>query len=244
MSMNRTVKKSNAEGELEKPLENYPLSENNKCWIFQANPNRFDASHWWHDMKLAEQWQIGKNHRDKIRNMGINAMWVAIIGEDDVWAVEAKHHDRIINSTDISAHLLSEKFDNWSVFQHKNEISENDLAVIWVSGKDDIAGVYAIARVVSDPYVNPFPTEGNIAYWVRKKDREELPKSIWLKTSICYIRVVDPPWTPFVSRSTIMDDDRLQDLIILRFFEATNLGPISPKQWHRIMELVTLSPKS
>jgi len=49
------------------------LTHNSKqnFWIFQANPDRFDASHWWHDMGLSDQWQINKHYRGRIRKMGI-----------------------------------------------------------------------------------------------------------------------------------------------------------------------------
>jgi len=110
-----------------------------------------------------------------------------------------------------------------------------------VAGKGDTAGIYAIAEIMTDPYFAPLPAKGNIRYWVREKDRAKLQKMPWLIVSIRYIKLVDPPWAPLISRSSILDDEELVDLLILRFSEATNLGPVPIKQWQRIMELAELS---
>lgn len=210
-------------------------------WIFQSNPDRFDVSHWWHDMKLADQWRINKHYRDRIREMEIDAMWVSMVNEDDVWLIKAQYHEKMAQDSDLKALFLNEKLDYWSVFQHKNEISKGDMAAIWVAGKGGMAGIYAIAEVVTDPYLAPLPTEGNIRYWLKIKDRETLTKMPWLIVSIRYIKLADPPWAPLISRSSILDDAELIDLIILRFSEATNLGPIPSKQWQKIMTLAGLS---
>jgi hypothetical protein len=209
-------------------------------WIFQVNPDRFDASHWWYDMKLSDQWRINKSYRDKVRNMGIDAMWASMVNEDDIWSIKAQYRENIARYCDLQAIFLSEKFDYWSVFQHKNEIHKGDMAAVWVAGRGDMAGIYGIVEIVTDPYFAPLPTEGNIRYWVKKKDREELTKLPWLIVSIRYIKLVDPPWAPLISRSSLLDDEELMDLIVLRFSEATNLGPISNKQWQRMMELAGL----
>jgi len=213
-------------------------------WIFQANPDRFDASHWWHDMKLAGQWRINKRHRDRIKEMGIDAIWVSRANEDDLWSIRTEYREKIAHDEDLQAAFLAEKFDYWSVFQHENEIHKGDMAAIWVAGKGGMAGIYAIVELMTDPYFHPFPTEGNIRYWVKRQDREKLTKMPWLIVSIHYIKLVDPPWAPLISRSSIFDDEELVDLTILRFSQTTNLGPIPPNQWRRIMELAGLSFKT
>jgi len=213
-------------------------------WIFQANPDRFDASHWWHDMKLAGQWRINKRHRDRIKEMGIDAIWVSRANEDDLWSIRTEYREKIAHDEDLQAAFLAEKFDYWSVFQHENEIHKGDMAAIWVAGKGGMAGIYAIVELMTDPYFHPFPTEGNIRYWVKRQDREKLTKMPWLIVSIHYIKLVDPPWAPLISRSSIFDDEELVDLTILRFSQTTNLGPIPPNQWRRIMELAGLSLKT
>lgn len=218
----------------------FPHIGEQNFWIFQANPDRFDASHWWHDMKLSDQWRIDKRQRDRVRQMGINAMWVSMVNEDDIWSIKMQHHEKIAQDSDLQAIFLSEKFDYWSVFEHKNGIHKGDMTAIWVAGKGGTAGIYAIAEIMTDPYFAPLPAEGNIRYWVKEKDRAELQKMPWLIVSIRYIKLVDPPWAPLISRFSILDDEELVDLLILRFSQTTNLGPVPVKQWQRIMELAEL----
>jgi len=213
-------------------------------WIFQANPDRFDASHWWYYMKLADQWRINKRHRDRIKEMGIDAIWVSLVNEDDIWSIRTQHHEKIARDEDLQAVFLAEKFDYWSVFQRENEIQKGDMAAIWVAGKGGMAGIYAIVELITDPYFNPLPTEGNIRYWIKRQDREKLTRMPWLIVSFHYIKLVDPPWAPLISRSSIFDDEELVDLTILRFSQATNLGPLPHNQWRRIMELAGQSFKT
>ena len=212
-----------------------------KFWIFQANPERFNASHWWHALQTADQWRIKKRHRDKILKMGINAIWTSMIDEDDVWLIQPCHQEKIVAKKNLEAMLLAEKFDYWSIFEHKNKINKGDMAAIWVAGKSDFAGIYAIAEVVSDPYFPPLPRNGNINYWKREKDRKRFIENPWLIVSIRYIKLVNPPWAPLISRSSILEDDELTDLVILRSPQGTNFGPIPKKQWLRILELLGLS---
>jgi hypothetical protein len=211
-----------------------------KFWIFQANPDRFDARHWWHDIKLSDQWRINKRHRDRVREMGIDAMWVSMVDEDDVWSIKTQHHEKIMHDSGLQAVFLSERFDYWSVFEHEDEIHKGDMAAVWVAGSRYMAGIYAIVEITSDPYFHPLPREGNIRYWVKEKDRERLLNMPWLIVSIRYIRIVNPPWAPLISRSTTLDDEILVDLIINRFSQQTNLGPVPIEQWQRIMKLADI----
>lgn len=226
---------------LNKPLNIDKLKEK-KCWIFIANPERFDATHWWHALQSADQWRVKQHYRGKLLEMRINALWASMLEEDDVWLIQPCHHAKMVEESDLEAELLSDKFDYWTVSQHRNEIAKGDMAVIWVAGKSDyLSGIYAIAEVVSDPYFAPLPNHGNIHYWLNRKDREKLTKEPWLIVSIRYIRLVDPPWTPMISRYAILEDDELIDLTVLRFSQATNLGPITKPQWLRILKLARIN---
>lgn len=212
-----------------------------KFWIFQTNPKRFRIFDWWDDLKRMDQWLINKRHRDKIRKMGIKAIWVSMKEEDDIWSIKMQYREKIANDKNLQAFLLSEKYDSWSVRQHKDEIFEGDMAALWVVGKDyNIAGIYGIAQIVTNPYQAPLPREGNISYWVKKKDREQLPERPWLRVSIWYITFSKHPRKPLISYAFIRNDKDLQDLRG-KFFQKTNLGPIPLKQCRRIMELAGLT---
>jgi site-specific DNA-methyltransferase (adenine-specific) len=237
--------KQSSRSSFSRKTKNYLVSSKRESmqnfWIFQANPKRFKVVDWWRHIRDADQWQINKSYRDNVRDMGINAIWVAMIDGNDVWSIERQYRGQIAANDTLQATLLAEKFDSWSVFEHKNQIRKDDLAAIWVSGKSDEAGVYAIANIVSNPYQNPLPTEGYILYWAGQRDREILPKRPWLKVSMRYLTLPDPPWRPLLSRSSILEDEKLQDLIILRFSQATNFGPVPTQEWERIIELTQLS---
>ncbi|MCX5704031.1 MAG: EVE domain-containing protein [Candidatus Omnitrophica bacterium] len=88
------------------------FKKENKIWIFQANPNRYDI---------------------------FNAL----------------------------SELGSDK-KSWMVSQHKNEIREGDIVLIWMSGRE--SGIYAVAEIISNPSFMIAPPEEE-KYWVSEKDR-------------------------------------------------------------------------
>jgi hypothetical protein len=218
------------------------LDKDIKCWIFVANLERFDATNWWHALQTADQWRINKRHRSKILQMKIKALWASMLDEDDVWLIQPCYREKIVKETDLEAVFLTEKFDYWTVSQHRNEITKGDVVALWVARKSDyLSGIYAFAYVVSNPYFAPLPSHGNIQYWLKKKDREKLTKEPWLIVSIKYMKLADPPWTPIISRYRMLEDDKLIDLKVLRFSQATNLGPIPKTQWLRMIKLADFS---
>jgi hypothetical protein len=53
------------------------------------------------------------------------------------------------NAYEYDTALTGNLLEEWNVKQHKNDIHKDDKAVIWFTGKT--AGVYAIAKVTSNP---------------------------------------------------------------------------------------------
>jgi hypothetical protein len=51
--------------------------------------------------------------------------------------------------------------DNWTVSdQYQNQVCKGDMAAIWVAGGDDIAGIYRIAEVSTNPMMMTHNSSG------------------------------------------------------------------------------------
>lgn len=209
-------------------------------WIFQTNPKRFKIFDWLEYMKITDQWRISKNHRDEVMTIGVDPIWVATVDDDDIWAIRMQHHDKIVSENPQAA-LVPEKYDVWSIFQHINQIKKGDMAAIWIAGTNEVAGIYGMAQIITNTYEHPLPRAGNISYWIKEKDSEELPKIPWTIVSLRYEKLSVNFDNPLVSRASIKEDEDLKDMTILKFSQATNFGPIPMKQWQRIDELTRLA---
>jgi len=109
------------------------------------------------------------------------------------------------------------------------------MTAIWVAGKDDIAGIYRIAEILSNPEMILEPKEA-IPFWRREEDRNQFSKAPRLQVRIRYIKNLERP----ILRAFIRNDPILRDLTILRFAQASNF-PVTDRQWQRIIELAGLS---
>lgn len=128
------------------------------------------------------------------------------------------------------------EIDDWSINQYQDEIRKGDMAAIWVAGKDDIAGIYAIAEIITDPELM-FQDPKGVKFWVKEEDRKEYSKTARLQVKIRYVKkFFDNP----ILRPSIREDPTLSELKILRFAQKTNF-PVTDRQWQRTMELAGLT---
>jgi len=130
--------------------------------------------------------------------------WWFIIGDDDLWGILERYRSRV----------------------HKG-----DMAAIWVAGKDDVAGIYRIAEILTDPEMMLEPKEA-LPFWIKPEDRNKYSKVPELKVRIHYVKKLKHP----ILRPSIRSDPILRDLTILRFAQARNF-PVTDRQWQGIMEL-------
>ena len=115
----------------------------------------------------------------------------------------------------------------WQVNQHQREIKKNDMALIWMSGKE--GGIYAIAEVISDPQIiADFPAEEK--YWVNEKDRGKIQLKVIIKIEI---NLENNP----ILREELKNVEELKNLSILKFWEGTNF-PVSNEEWMVIQDLI------
>lgn len=221
------------EKKLEKPQRiNSLKTGGQRFWLFQANPKRYRIFDWWDAMKRRDYWRINNRYRDKITKMGIDPILVTKVGEYDVWSIDMRHHEGL-TSEDLHATLLSEKYDYWSIFQHKNEVHKGDMAAIWVAGRDDVAGIYAITEIVTNPFEDTLHKDRGLTYWAKEEDRELAPVTPRLLVSIRYVKML---FNSPILRASIRDDPILSGLKILRFAQATNF-PVTHEQWKKIRKL-------
>ena len=113
----------------------------------------------------------------------------------------------------------------WEINQHKTEIHPGDEVVVWKSGQD--AGIYALARVMSEPAI---ATDTLDPYW-SDKQRGDAPR-LRVKLHITQ-RFLDRP----LLRSNLLGDPRLEKLSILRFAQGTNF-PVTESEWDVLLQLV------
>lgn len=143
------------------------LKQDNKIWIFQANPNRYDIFNALLDSALNEQ--------------------------------------------------------GWMVNQHKDEVKQGDIALIWMSGKE--AGIYAVAEIISNPTFMIDPPEEE-KYWTNEQDKGK--SRLRVKIKIIKNLVNNP-----ILREEIRNIEGLRNLSILRFAQGTNF-PVTDSEWQII----------
>lgn len=112
--------------------------------------------------------------------------------------------------------LISSDPSGWPIKQHKNKIKAGDYALLWVSNKiADKRGIYAIARIISDPVPNKYKkNESNT--WAEPKDK-------WVDFE--YVEQINPPLlVPFLK------EIGLSNLSIIRQPNHTNF-PVTKSEW-------------
>jgi hypothetical protein len=127
---------------------------------------------------------------------------------------------------DVDGALRSLSQDDWLVRQHRREIHEGDRAYIWRSGDDP--GIVAVATVLSEPEErlgNPDSEPFN-----RAGDQFGAAEP---RVLISIDRVLDAP----ISRKTMLDDEVLRDLQIIRQRQGTNFA-VTPEQDERLRALL------
>lgn len=127
----------------------------------------------------------------------------------------------------LSDQRLSNKL-RWLVNQRKDDIKRGHIALIWMSGDDDEAGIYALARVESDPAKMPELPEGK-AYWLDEgRGREVLRVDLSILKSF-----VNKP----IVRRKLKTIPGLQNLSIFQNAQGTNFG-VRDEEWLLISDLI------
>lgn len=142
-----------------------------------------------------------------------------------VWIFQA-NPDRY----DILNALSDEKIGNsihWLVNQHKGEIRQGHIGLLWMSGKD--SGIYAVTQITSDPQLmEEYPEEKK--YWLG----DEKGAGRRLRVSMNVVkRLTNAP----LFRKTIKEFKGLEGLSILKNSQGTNF-PVSNKEWEKISEQI------
>lgn len=117
---------------------------------------------------------------------------------------------------------------HWLVNQHRKEIKEGHLGLIWMSGSD--AGIYAITRINNDPkLMKEYPPE--IKYWMNSS--EEKDEAIRVEMSILK-RMTNCP----ILKRNLIHIPGLEKLSIFRQFQGTNF-PVRNSEWQIISRLIS-----
>ncbi len=136
---------------------------------------------------------------------------------------------------DILNALSDEKLNkrHWYVGQHKKRIKKGHIALIWMSGKE--GGVYAIAKILSDP---------------KEIEESQLSKKYWLSTNKdtkrllrVNLQIIKTLINNPLFRQEIKTKESLKDLSILKFSQGTNF-PVTDDEWAVISGLITSREKN
>jgi predicted HNH restriction endonuclease len=63
---------------------------------------------------------------------------------------------------------------NWTINQFRNQIKKGDIALLWISGKKTVRGIYAIVDIISDPRYEKNNPEVWVDYRYRSKFKQPL----------------------------------------------------------------------
>ena len=115
---------------------------------------------------------------------------------------------------------------HWKVSRYRSEINENNLGLIWLSGKQ--AGIYGVTEIISAPdYFSESDAERK--YWLRDaEDRTELRAKMKL-----LVNLVKAP----ITKEQIKSKPELQNLSIIKNPRGTNFK-VSHNEWLSIKELI------
>ena len=151
----------------------------------------------------------------------------AALGDSDtsVWLFQANP-----DKYDILNALSDEKIGNsihWLVNQHKGEIRQGHIGLLWMSGKD--SGIYAVTLITSDPQqMEEYPEEKK--YWLG--DEKGAGQRLRVSMSVAK-RLTNAP----LFRKAIKDIKGLEGLSILKNPQGTNF-PVSNAEWKIISEQI------
>jgi len=151
----------------------------------------------------------------------------AALGNSDtsVWLFQANP-----DKYDILNALSDEKIGNsihWLVNQHKGEIRQGHVGLLWMSGKD--SGIYAVTQITSDPQLMEESPEEK-KYWLG--DEKGAGQRLQVSMSVAK-RLTNVP----LFRKAIKDIKGLEGLSILQNPQGTNF-PVSNAEWKIISEQI------
>lgn len=133
------------------------------------------------------------------------------------------------NRYDILNALSDKEIGNnmhWLVNQYKNKIHKNQLALIWMSGKD--SGIYALTRIESEPMIlSEYNAEKK--YWLTENEAD---KKLRVKLTIINNLTNKP-----IFKSNLLNLTGLSNLSIFRQFQGTNF-PVKDSEWRIISQLL------
>ena len=145
--------------------------------------------------------------------------------DTSVWLFQANP-----DKYDILNALSDEKIGNsihWLVNQHKGEIRQGHIGLLWMSGKD--SGIYAVTQITSDPQLmEEYPEEKK--YWLG--DEKGAGQQLRVSMSVAK-RLTNAP----LFRKVIKDLKGLDSLSILKNPQGTNF-PVSNAEWKIISEQI------
>ncbi len=138
-----------------------------------------------------------------------------------VWIFQANP-----NRYDILNALADNEIDqekHWLVNQHRNEISNGDIGLIWLSGRE--GGIYAVAEITSNPEML-VASEKEEKYWIDSEDKnkERLRVKMELK-----INLLNNP----ITKEELKRIPELENLSIFRQSQGTNFR-VTENEWRII----------
>ncbi|WP_454778209.1 AAA family ATPase [Georgenia muralis] len=146
-------------------------------------------------------------------------------GQRRFWLFQA--NPRQWSLEDNMAALPPGEVTDWAVTRYRHEMRPGDGVVLWQSGEH--SGVYALARVVSEPYLRDRPD-----FRPPSEHQQEYTTDVLIE------RHVVPP----LSRETVQRDPVLSEMEILRRpWSGTNL-PVTLEQWRTLRGLIPLEQTS
>lgn len=145
-------------------------------------------------------------------------------GGNRVWIFQANpNRCEILNA--LLDPALSEQ--TWTINQHREEIKQGDIALIWMAGKE--SGIYAISELISDPnFMIDLP--GEEKYWINEEDRGQSRLRV-------RIRIVKKLINSPLLRRELKDIKELSNLSILKFSQGTNFS-VTKNEWEIIKKKI------
>ncbi|HEX9713987.1 MAG TPA: EVE domain-containing protein [Actinomycetota bacterium] len=115
----------------------------------------------------------------------------------------------------------------WSCWRYRDEVAPGDRCALWVSGRAEARGVYAIGRLTGRPFVEVEDSE----YWT---DPAERTRPRWhVEMRFDHWLLEDP-----ILAVELRRDPRFAGASILRTPRFANPHPVTPAQWGAIEDLV------
>jgi len=144
---------------------------------------------------------------------------------DKIWIFQCK-----FEKYDVYKALKDEeviKGFHWKVNQYKNDISNGDIGLIWLTGKK--SGIYAITEIISDPGYY-YETEAEKKYWRNIAEEEGEQYRVKMKL----LQLIEPP----VLKDLLKKIDELKNLsVIMRPWAGTNF-PVKIDEWNLIKKMI------